>query len=101
MALDHGVLNIPLHKRGNIDREIDKWKAEQAALQKERVQLAKCELKDNKAEAKRLWALADQALIKADAKRRGIRYTELRDILDGFVKWEPKKAIKVLPIFIK
>lgn len=34
MGLDHGTLNVPLAKRGNIDAQIDKWKREQAAEKK-------------------------------------------------------------------
>lgn len=30
MSIDHGVLNVPLHKRGNIDAQIDVYKREQA-----------------------------------------------------------------------
>ncbi len=29
MALDHGVLNVPLRKRGNLDRQIDRSLADQ------------------------------------------------------------------------
>ena len=31
ISLDHGVLNVPLAKRGNIDAQIDRYKAQQAA----------------------------------------------------------------------
>jgi hypothetical protein len=34
-ALDHGVLNVPLAKRGNIDAQIDTYKLEQAKLDKQ------------------------------------------------------------------
>lgn len=29
-GLDHGILNVPLAKRGNIDAQIDRYKAEEA-----------------------------------------------------------------------
>jgi hypothetical protein len=29
-SLDHGLLNVPLAKRGNIDAQIDRYKADQA-----------------------------------------------------------------------
>ncbi|MFN6506317.1 hypothetical protein [Xanthomonas translucens] len=29
MSIDHGVLNVPLTKRGNIDTAIDRYKAQQ------------------------------------------------------------------------
>lgn len=33
-TLDHGILNLPLRKRGNIDAQIDRYKADQASEQK-------------------------------------------------------------------
>jgi len=39
--LDHGILNVPLGKRGNIDRQIDRHKAEQKALQHQQAQAHK------------------------------------------------------------
>jgi hypothetical protein len=38
MSLDHGLLNLPLSKRGNIDREID---AHKAAERREREAIAR------------------------------------------------------------
>lgn len=35
MSIDHGALNVPLSKRGNLDREIDAWKREQLAAARE------------------------------------------------------------------
>jgi hypothetical protein len=35
MNVDHGILNVPLAKRGNIDAQIDAYKREQAKLAKE------------------------------------------------------------------
>jgi hypothetical protein len=36
MSLDHGALNVPLSKRGNIDRDIDRLKAAEAKASRER-----------------------------------------------------------------
>lgn len=52
--LDHGILNVPLSKRGNIDAQIDKYKAEQAAIKKAETKAAKTEFNTNKAIAKAL-----------------------------------------------
>ncbi|WP_163826862.1 hypothetical protein [Proteus vulgaris] len=98
--LDHGILNVPLSKRGNIDTQIDKYKAEQASIKKDKSDLAKSVFSDNKEIAKELWSKVDKDLIKLDAKRRGMKFSELRDILHELVKWQPKKAIKVLPDYI-
>lgn len=98
--LDHGILNVPLSKRGNIDTPLDKYKAEQAILEKDKSDLAKSAFVDNKEIAQELWSKVDKELIKLDARRRGMKFSELRDILHELVKWQPKKAIKVLPDYI-
>ncbi|MTC29187.1 hypothetical protein [Providencia alcalifaciens] len=98
--LDHGILNVPLSKRGNIDAQIDKYKAEQAAIKKTGSKAAKAIFNDNKEIAKELWNKVDKDLIKQDAKKRGVKFSELRDVLHDFVKWQPHKAIKVLPDYI-
>ncbi|MBG5926108.1 hypothetical protein [Providencia rettgeri] len=98
--LDHGILNVKLSKRGNIDAQIDQYKTEQAAIKKAKDKSAKVEFNTNKAIAKELWNKVDKDLIKQDAKKRGVKFSELRDILDDFVKWQPHKAIEVLPNYI-
>ncbi|MEY0214911.1 hypothetical protein AB7W58_10140 [Providencia rettgeri] len=98
--LDHGILNVPLSKRGNIDTQIDKYKAEQAAIKKAKEEEEQAEFTYNKEIAKELWNQVDKDLIKQDAKKRGVKFSELRDILHDFVKWQPHKAIKVLPNYI-
>lgn len=35
MSLDHGILNVPLSKRGNLDAEIDRHNRQQALLAKQ------------------------------------------------------------------
>lgn len=99
--LDHGILNVPLSKRGNIDAQIDKYKAEQEAAKKAKEKAIKAEFSANKAIAKELWSKVDKDLIKQDAKKRGVKFSELRDVLHDLVKWQPHKAIKVLSNYIK
>ncbi|MEX5853571.1 hypothetical protein AB6H27_13755 [Providencia huaxiensis] len=98
--LDHGILNVPLSKRGNIDDQLDKYKAEQVAIKNTEAKSAKAEFSANKAIAKELWIKVDKDLIKQDAKKLGVKFSELRDVLHDFVKWQPHKAIKVLPNYI-
>lgn len=69
MALDHGVLNTPLHKRGDIDAQIDRYKAEtrraEAVAYKERMAAKR----EKTAQAKALIAdLADQRAAELMAK---------------------------------
>ncbi len=99
--LDHGILNVPLSKRGNIDTEIDRYKKQQAAEKADAIAVRKSDFKSDKEHAKELWAQVSRERIKNYAKQKGMKFSEIRDILDGFVKWEPKKAIHVLPMFIE
>lgn len=39
MSLDHGLLNVPLAKRGNIDRDIDLHKKQQLLLAKQQAEV--------------------------------------------------------------
>ncbi len=61
MSFDHGILNVPLSKRGNIDREIDRYKAEQYRLEKHQAREAKALSKAKRAEALELIARVSDA----------------------------------------
>jgi hypothetical protein len=96
--LDHGELNIP-GKTKNIDAELDKYKKQQAADAKAKAKTASAEKKENKAKAK---ALFDEYIDAIKAKH-GAKYgaKEVENMLDGWVKWEPKKAIQFIEQFVK
>jgi hypothetical protein len=95
-GLDHGILNVPLAKRGNLDAQIDAYKAEQAAAAQEKREAAIATNRANKAAAKIAVAelLAADELMDAKALRAGISRKELIEILTGWAKWEPAKIIK-------
>ncbi|MBD2798339.1 hypothetical protein ID856_17805, partial [Xenorhabdus sp. 18] len=78
MTLDHGVLNVPLHKRGNIDREIDKWKETQAAEKRKRMDEINYQREQERKEAERLFKLVDKKLMKDEAKRVGMSLPDFR-----------------------
>ena len=66
--MDHGMLNVPLHKRGNIDREIDALKASQRAA-------AKAEARERtalRAECVELVAALPAETVARMAKRTGL-----------------------------
>lgn len=89
--LDHGILNVPLAKRGNIDAQIDRYKAEQAlAARAERKARAE-RFRADKAAAKSLFAEIGQQMIDAFAAKYGRK--EVRALLDGWVKWQPSKFL--------
>lgn len=55
--LDHGVLNVPLSKRGNIDNQIDRYKREKAIAKRNELDARKAEFDAKKTKA---LALIDQ-----------------------------------------
>lgn len=101
MALDHGVLNVPLNKRGNFHKELDNHLAAEKRRKDDELFLRKTSFDAAKAEAKRLYPLMDDGLLKAEAKRRGLKLSELREALKDIRDCKPKHAPKVFQAFIK
>lgn len=59
--LDHGILNIPLSKRGNIDAQIDRFKADQRRQAEEIRKAKRAQHADDKAKAlEMIEALSDE-----------------------------------------
>ena len=59
--LDHGVLNVPLAKRGNIDKQIDRYKREKEIAKRNELDARKAEFDANKTKALALIAqLSDE-----------------------------------------
>lgn len=59
--LDHGVLNVPLSKRGNIDKQIDRYKRDKAIAERNELDARKAEFDAKKTKALAMVAqLSDQ-----------------------------------------
>lgn len=95
MALDHGILNLPLSKRGNIDNQIDAYKREQASSAEKNRKACAQQLRADKAEARPILEklLADVALIEAKAAAMNVTPKALRDQLKSWSTWQPKNLI--------
>lgn len=95
MALDHGLLNLPLAKRGDIDAQIDAYKREQAAVEESARKTRVAQLKQDKEAAKPVLAqlLADVELIKRKAAEMKVTPKALRDQLRSWATWQPKNLI--------
>jgi len=89
--LDHGLLNIPLSKRGDIDKDIDRYKADKAKQDKAEAKETAVKRKTDKQEAKEMLAEHQEAILK----KHGPKYGEknLTGMFDQWQKWEPKKLI--------
>lgn len=92
MALDHGILNLPLAKRGNFHKELNDYLAADGRRREDELFLRKTEFGNAKEEAKRLYALMDNGLIKAEAKKRGMKVGEFREVLMSIRDSRPKQA---------
>lgn len=93
--LDHGTLNVPLVKRGNIDNQLDRYKKEQAAAENEKREVRNSEHVDAKSVAKPMFDTLSSDHIKVYADKAGIKPSEAKKELKSMAHWQPEKAIKV------
>lgn len=94
--LDHGQLNLPLSKRGNIDAQVDAYKAQQKTTDAAARKVGAQTRRELKAAAKIDLAalLSADSLIAAKASAIGISRSQLVAHLAQWSKWEPAKLIK-------
>lgn len=97
MALDHGILNTPLKKRGDIDQQIDAHKREQAAAVAMIRKAQAATLKVLKAKARVALDEIKAAPGLLDRKAAAMNKTAaaLLAHLEGWAKWEPANLIKL------
>ncbi len=101
MALDHGMLNVPLDKRGNFHKELDNHLAAEKRRKDDEMFVRKDAFNTAKHEAKRLYPLMDDELIKAEAKRRGMKLRDFREVLKDIRDFKPKQAPLAFAPFMK
>ena len=97
MALDHGVLNVALSKRGNIDSQIDRYKEQQA-------QSVKATRKEIAARAKEAKQVAKQLLednLEGILAKHGAKFGEkaLKEMLVEWSKVNPSKLVSFVEKF--
>jgi hypothetical protein len=95
--LEHGILNLPIGSKargGNINRQLDKYKAEAANKKAAEHKNCRAEFAFNKANAKRIFE-ANKAEIKSWAVEKcGKKDAKAAiEAIDGWIKWEPTKAL--------
>ena len=92
-VMDHGQLNIPLSKRGDIDAQLDKYKADKAKTERVEAKAATVQKKTDKAAAKELYAEHGAAMLDRYGPKFG--RGALKSALDDMVKWEPNKFLRL------
>ena len=95
-ALDHGTLNVPLSKRGNIDNQLDRHKQDQQTAQTKIRKQDHHESKAAKDEARRLYGIHGPGLIDRTIEKNGGSKKEAAKTIDQLIKWQPKKALSIL-----
>ena len=94
-TLDHGILNVSLAKRGNIDAQIDRYKADQAREAKASAKERAAQLKADRKIAKALLSTADADRIASMAARFGLTPAKMRAHLKSEAHWQPALIIKL------
>ena len=93
---DPAVVNVPLSKRGDIDAQIDRYKAEQEKAKR----AADAAHRANKAllidEARRLFDAAPDSAFAAMAERHGKTAKQVRASLKSYVRARPQWIIDLL-----
>ena len=100
-ALDHGQLNLPLHKRGagSIDAQIDRWKREKQATDRQVGRDAAAQRKQRAADVK-LALAAIAALtperVKEMAKNVGCDARQVRPNLRSAAQLNPQVVLRAM-----
>ncbi len=101
MALDHGILNLPLEKRGDFHKELDEHLAAEKRRKENDFFVRKTAFNDARSQAQHLYLRLDNDLVKAEAKRRGMKLREFREVLKDIRDFKPKQAPLAFAPFIK
>lgn len=100
MALDHGVLNVPLSKRGNFHKELDNHLAKEANEKRHDRYAAIAEKSSNREIALGLFKTIDAGLLKALAAKKAMKPGELKKIIRETCNDHPLRAIKIMECLI-
>lgn len=93
--IDHGVLNIPLAKRGDIDAQLDRYKAQQAREARAAKKAAAATTKELRAAAKAAVAGLTADQLDAIAARIGSTRVQARKELHSMAHWQPSRALRL------
>ncbi len=96
MSFDHGTLNIPLSKRGNINAQIDQFKADQAANAKLDRKARADVMAGQRMTAKGLVARVAEQRVLELAVRCNVTPATMRKQLKSDAHWQPALVIGLL-----
>lgn len=93
---DPAIVNLPLAKRGNIDRQLDAYKAQQAAESRAAAKAQAAETRALRAQAKRMVDAATDAQLAGLVARTGKTTAQVRAHLRSEAHWSPALVIRHL-----
>ena len=93
--LDHGLLNTSLAKRGDIDAQIDRYKADQSRQRRADRRTRNEKLAEDRITAKELLAAASQERLADLAAKCGVTVGALRKQLKSDAHWQPRTVIGI------
>lgn len=92
--MDHGILNIPLAKRGNIDAQLDAFKAKQATEKKAAAKAAAQTTAELRIRAKAIVAAMTAERIAELAEKTNSTPGKVRHFMQSAAHWKPEWVIK-------
>ncbi|NIL23508.1 hypothetical protein HB991_13435 [Yersinia mollaretii] len=100
MSLDHGVLNLPLDKRGagNFHKELDAHLENEKRAASDKRFLATSNFNANKAAALEAFKHISDELVKVESKKRGMRAASLKKLVRETCSDNPVRALKILKL---
>lgn len=93
---DPAVVNMPLGQRGNIDAQIDHYKAEQEKQRRAEHKAWRDAKEPLIEEARRLFEAAPDSAFAALAERHGKTQKQVRALLKSYVRARPQWIIDLL-----
>ena len=97
MALDHGILSLPLKKRGNLDRELNAYNREQERISKAKHKADLAEYRELVKQAKTHVAGLTEARIAELAAKFGKTSKQTIDFLNTQARRQPKLILGLKP----
>ncbi len=102
MALDHGILNVPLAKRnGDMDKQLALFTQERAKARKRAHEEAKAGYRDEKTIAQGMLDIADPQLLAEWAAKKGMTERAFRTFVIEPIHDKPSTAKKVLELIVQ
>lgn len=98
MSLDHGILNVPLTKRGNFHKELDAHLASEKRKKEDAFFLAKEAKRAAREQVLQMFSRIDKDMLKHEANKRNMKATELKRIVKDLCNDHPARAIKVMEL---